>query len=630
MNIRHILFMAFAACAVSVQAQQKVTVKAPRQATAQNRVASARAQGLSDNQRLLGYIITDSITVCGGAFGEAGTYSIGAVLTSKVLSGYEGCRVVGIRLASAVNMGRTRTFLYDVNGNTVTPLIEQKQRLYEGWNNVFFNGDGYEIKGNEDLFFGFDYIETDEMVAAEQGGICGFGEDSDDGFYAYGDFGQGTGLYSLSNVGRLCVQLIVDVSALPLYDIDFTWFDTGFKYKKPGEQIDGLASYANVGRANIHQYQLGYQLDNEAPVYAELTDSLKSGEMKDWKFLPTLSSDIAIGMHTLKIFVGKVEGENLPERSKNDTLMATFAVYRDYTNRNKVLLEIYTDQTSVYAPYLNDVVKVVTNATDDVAVVNVHKQGTTLAVNDALYLHSLYAYTLPSFTINRSYFPGENYIAYDMNDYLPVMTAQFNAGILEPMLMQDFTSPTFASLNLEPTYDAATRKLTIKATGDLLPEAKAIYQNLALTLMVTESQVKARQTVYSTLTGRPTNNANYLHDHVLRAYITSPIGDAVDCTTDHFEANYEYTLNGAWNTDNIEVIGLLTKKVDAVTDDNVLDMDIINANSFKLGVFTGIETVAAPASTKSSAYYSLDGRLLDATHLKPGIYVTNGKKVIVK
>jgi len=628
MNIRHILIMTLAACALHVQAQQKVAVKAPRQAVTQSRVSSARAQGLSDNQRLLGYIITDSITVSGGAFGAEGTYSIGAVLTSKILSGYEGCRVVGVRLASAVNMGRTRAFVCSVTGNSVSPILEQKQRIYEGWNNVFFNGDGYEIKGDEDLFFGFDYVETEEMVKAEQGGICGFGEDSDDGFYAYGDFGQGTGLYSLSNVGRLCVQLIVDVSALPLYDVDFTWFDTGFKYKVPGEQIDGLANFANVGRANIHKVELGYQLDNEAPVYSVITDSIRSGEIKDWKFLPTLPSDIAIGMHTLKIFASKVEGEPLPEKSKNDTLMASFAVYRDYTSRNKVFMEIYTDQSSVYSALLDDVVKIVTDATDDVAVVNVHKQGTTLAVNDALYLHSLYAYTLPSFTVNRSYFPGENYIAYDMNDYLPVMSAQFNAGILEPLLMQDFTSPTFATLQLEPTYDAATRKLTIKATGDVLPEAKAIYQNLALTLMVTEDQVKARQTVYNSLTGRTTNNSNYLHDHVLRAYITSPIGDAVDCPADRFEANYEYTLDSNWNADNIKVIGLLTKKVDAVTDANLLDMDIINANSISLGVLNGIEEIEAAKCKKANTLFNLNGQKVNKA--KKGLYIINGKKVIIK
>ena len=48
------------------------------------------AQGLSENQRLLGYIMTDSITVSGGAFGTAGTYPVGAVMTPQTLSSYAG------------------------------------------------------------------------------------------------------------------------------------------------------------------------------------------------------------------------------------------------------------------------------------------------------------------------------------------------------------------------------------------------------------------------------------------------------------------------------------------------------------------------------------------------------------
>ena len=51
MKLRHIFFTALAAI-VSLTAQ---------------------AQGLSENQRLLGYIKTDSITLSGGAFGEPGT-----------------------------------------------------------------------------------------------------------------------------------------------------------------------------------------------------------------------------------------------------------------------------------------------------------------------------------------------------------------------------------------------------------------------------------------------------------------------------------------------------------------------------------------------------------------------------
>ena len=126
---------------------------------------TVQAQGLSENQRLLGYIQTDSITVKDGAFGEAGTYSIGAVLTPRILSAYAGCKVVGLRMAASLDLGRARTFIYNIEASgQLTAVVEQRQRLYNGWNNVFFNGDGYVIQGNESLFFGFDYTETAEKI----------------------------------------------------------------------------------------------------------------------------------------------------------------------------------------------------------------------------------------------------------------------------------------------------------------------------------------------------------------------------------------------------------------------------------------------------------------------------------
>ena len=590
---------------------------------------TAQAQGLSENQRLLGYIQTDSITVSGGAFGAAGTYTIGAMLTPQKLAAYAGCRVVGIRLAAAVNLGRSRNFVYQVEGNNLTPVIEQNQRLYEGWNNVFFNGEGYVIKGNETLFYGFDYNETAEMVAADEGGLCGYGEDTDGGFYAYGNFGQGMGLYSLSNLGCLCVQLIVDVSSLPAHDIDITWFDAGFKYKKPGEKVDAMINFSNVGRNSIDSYRLGYQLDDMEPVRETQTQSLVSGKMSMWQFSTKLPTDIANGMHTLKVFVDQIGGEVLDSRSKNDTLRVSFAVYRNSYNREKVFMEIYTDQNSAYAPFLNDAVKLLTNNSNNLTVVNVHRPGTPLGLSSAAYLHGLYAYTLPSFTFNRSYFPGEAYVAYDMNDYLPVIPAEMSAGILGDMLMQDAATPSFATVNLQMSYDAATRSLHVKSTGDMLAEAQAIYGDLALTLMLVEDGVKAAQTVYNSATQRTTVNQNYLHDHVLRGYLTSPLGDQVESVDNQYEMNYDVTLEDGWNADNLTVVALLTKKVDAVTDDNLLDMDIINASALTMSEATGIVSLQTDVRRSSNRVYTLDGRPVSGA-LKPGVYVKDGKKIFIR
>ena len=90
--------------------------------------------------------------------------------------------MVGIRLAVSQDLGRSKIYLQSVDGQNATPIQSQSQRLYSGWNNIFFNGDGYEIKEGDRLFYGFDYTETDDMVTAKQGAICVTGENAIDSF----------------------------------------------------------------------------------------------------------------------------------------------------------------------------------------------------------------------------------------------------------------------------------------------------------------------------------------------------------------------------------------------------------------------------------------------------------------
>ncbi len=596
---------------------------------------TAYAQGLSDNQRLLGYTVTDNIDINGAIFGTDGTYTIGAVLTPQLLSSYAGCRIVGLRIAAAVNLGRTRTFIYNVTSGSLSAIVEQNQRLYEGWNNIFFNGDGYEISGDETLFFGFDYVETTEMITTEKGGLCGAGEDTDGGFYLL----QNNALYQITGAGCLCVQLIIDVSSLPLYDIDMTYFDSGFKYKKPGEDIEVLATCTNVGRAPLTSYRLGWQLDNQEPVYQDFAISqeagndehpsvlLKEGQSESWQFTVHLPSDIAVGMHQLSVFACEAEGEALPENSKNDRLTASFAIYEQNVFRYQVYLEVYTDQTSTYVPYLDKALELV-NSNERVAIVNVHRPGTPLAIDGAAYLHELYAYDWPTFTVNRSYFPGEEHIAYDMNYYLPIIGEEMTAGIINDMLEQDLYSPSFATIELQAKYNETSRQLTVATSGTLLPEAESIYGDMALTIMLVEDEVKSQQYQYNERLGRPVNNQNYLHNYVLRDYITAPLGDAVETNGTNWSLQRTATLDAAWQPGKVSVVALLTKRADMVTTDNLLDMDVINCASLPLSSTMGISTTLMNNEKVDSKVYNLNGQRI--VQPSKGLYIVNGKKVVFK
>ena len=600
-----------------------------------------RVEGLSNNHRLLGYTLTDDIDTYGALFGEAGKYTIGAAISPATIAPYVGCHVVGIRIAAATSLGRTRTFVYNFTGTSFDPIVEQTQRLYKGWNNVFFNGDGYEIQGNETLFFGFDYVETEEMVAADEGGLACTGNDTEGAFYIYGNYGQGEGLYTISGAGKLCVQLIIDVSSLPQNDMVITYFEAGFKHKRPGERVEVLASFTNTGRDTVYTYQIGYTLDEQQPVLINCKDTIADGFQDSWLGAVKLPDDIATGIHTLRFFVSSVNGQPLDSEANGKHLDTQFAIYRDSVDRQMVYLEIYTDQTSPYSAMLNDAVRRMQQQFQQVCVVNVHKPGTSLAVSDANYLSDLYAYTYPSFTVNRAYFPGEAYVAYDMNDYLPYFGTEMSAGILTDIVMQDFYSPAFATIDLRAGYDPDSRQLTVEASGTLLPEATAIYGDLALTLLITEDSVISQQSVYNPATQRSSVSRNYLHQDVLRAFVTAPTGhpvqgDLQSPTGSQYTVTFTTTLNSSWVPEHLHLVGFLTKNMDLVTDSDLLDMDIINATSIPLSqnLITSISTpLTTPLSPLTSPCYSLDGRQLSNSkssnsQLSKGVFIINGKKIV--
>ena len=499
---------------------------------------------------------------------------------------------------------------------------------------VTFNGTGYEIKGDETLFFGFDYVETADMVTADQGALCCVGNDKTGSFYLYGNYNQGEALYPITGAGMLCVQLVVDVSTLPAHDMDVVYLDAGFKHKQPGDSLEMLATFRNVGRDSVFAYQVGYQFDANTPVYLNYNDTLSGGAQISNIINTALPFDMPIGMHRLHMFVSQINGQPVSVQD-TDTLSASFAVYQQSLQRSQVYLEIYSDQSSAYVPYLDQAVNNLVSANNKVAVVNVHRPGTSLAIPEAAYLHSLYAYTWPTFTANRAYFPGENYVAYDMNDYLLAFTTDMVAGVLGDIVMQDYYSPSFATVNLTGNYDAATRQLTVEAKGTLLPEAQAIYGDMALTLLLTEDDVTAKQAVYNSRTGSTSYNNNYVHNQVLRGYLTAPTGSLISSVDNNFEVSLTNTLSSNWNPEKMHVVALLTKYKEEVSDADLLDMDVINTNSLALQPIVSSVQHPAGVTVSTVRYFTLDGKPVDSLHLKPGVYIErrndgNVHKVLIR
>ena len=639
--MKKIILTLLLAAATSAYAQQRIdassaTLMQKPQRLQAAKTSPAKAEGLSSIQRAVGYITAnnpDSITLKGVMMGKEGTYPVAAAITADILSPYVGCKVVGIRVAAAQNLGKTNVFLNPIgnDGTIGDDGITKSQRLYEGWNNVLFNGDTFwEITEGQQLLVGFDYPETEAMVAAETGGLCTAGESKGTDFLIYNDYGYGMAWYRISNFGSLCVQLIVDVSSLPEKSLSLAYLDTGFRYKKADEKIELYTVAANTGREVVNGYSITCQIDDYAPATFTFNSILPEQALDHQQPVVAMPEDIGIGAHQITVTLN-TEGMDI-ENSEDATATNIFYIYGESLQRQKNYVEQYTTQNNSMSATVSSIFNQTASSNNNMALVNVYDSESPLAIEEANYLHQLYAYTLPSFTINRSYFPGEEYIAYDVNYYVE-QYAPLVPAIIDDLMAQDMMQPAFATVELQPQYDAANATLTVEVTGQLADGATSILGQPSVTVLLTEDNVVGKQIVLNPVTKRQQTDNNYTHNHVLRTFITPPLGAPVEVSGNQYSAQFTTTINPAWNIENMTLVAFITRTASEVDDSNVMQMDVTNCNSVTLAGLDGI-TYANSQDNDTPQYFTTDGKKANPSQLQRGIYIVRkgGKnyKVAVK
>ncbi|MCQ2244581.1 MAG: Omp28-related outer membrane protein [Bacteroidaceae bacterium] len=592
--------------------------------------------GLGEMQRGVGQTSGDKITEKNVAIGKEGTYKLAAMLTADDLKPYVGCEIVGIRFALGMDMQRSSIFLNTISNNEINdPVISQTTRYPSaGWNNIFFNsGKKYTITGEEDLLFGYEYTETAAMVANDEGAICINGDNtSGNGFYLYGNFGQGDGWYS-SETGNLCVQLIVDISNMPAHDIQYTTFTAGHKYKTADEGVDFLCGFSNAGRDNIETVDFSFLIDNEQIGDYHCVNT-KSENAITIDYRVDFPEPLSVGEHNFTIVLEKINGKDVDIVR---TVGEDFVVYDGTLGRQKHYVEQYMSQKSTYSQYTDKIMSEVAD-NSKVCLVNMYNADGTLAVPEAAKYISRYAYDFPCFTVDRSYFPGEQYVAYDVNYYAQVVP-DIMIGVIGEIVAEQDLYPAFATVEIAPEYDATSRALNIEVSGDLIEGAKALMGNNAvLTVMLTENKVAASQIV-TDKTGRNKTNTSYVHNHVLRKFVSDADGDAIDLSGNSYKKNYSITLPKNIKAENVEIVAIVSRGVDEDAF-SINNYDVTNCNSVKLESYiTGIKNVNSDFDLETSKsqdiIYNLNGqRILAPRHGASegfkGIVIRGGKKFVTK
>lgn len=211
----------------------------------------------------------------------------------------------------------------------------------------------------------------------------------------------------------------------------------------------------------------------------------------------------------------------------------------------KHLIEEFTGQDCGYCPYGMDCIHdFVGNDSNWIIVLHHYgyKADNFSVVGSRTITNTLKVSGAPSMTIDRA-----------KTKYGTQSAVVFHPGYLENTAKSQFETTTYASIEIANNYDAASRTLQVKVSGDL---AKKDIPNLYLTVLVKESgMIDYQSDYYNTYEGWK----EFRHTNAVRAYLTEPKGDEIFVSKNHYSATYTLDLNEKWVPENCMVVAFLSE-----------------------------------------------------------------------
>ena len=183
---------------------------------------------------------------------------------------------------------------------------------------------------------------------------------------------------------------------------------------------------------------------------------------------------------------------------------------------------------------------------------------------------------------------------------------------LRPAMEETLARPAFASVGIESAYDAGSRSLTVKVSGERNGLYEQLYKNTNLTVyLIEDSCISRRQQTGGTA-------ADTIHNNVVRAVLTESLGNAISWNGDTYAEEFHTTLPATWKAKDVRVVAFIHRPVsEGYTNCEVLNAEMLDITTQT----TGITTPASGGSGKTvKTYYNLQGQRL-AQRPQSGIYI---------
>lgn len=526
---------------------------------------AASALTLEPNQRIMGHYTTDDVELTNG-WGKSfltGVNPIATDISYEELAVFQGSKIVAFRVGLAEEAPVTRVFVMpiDTNGKPTGEITEWECSVSsQGWNLIELETP-YEINlpDGYGLRIGFDYEQltrTSRPISAVNVGTI------------YPTFilkGSNWINYGVNTMGNLSLQCITEGDNYPEYILRMNDFDCR-KSIKTGDDLGFSFKVRNLGAGEVAAGDLTFDVAIDGTYIKSFTNPDAVG----FNFTGIIESVSTMGLtaadHTISLTLTTLKGQPVDNPI---TLTGTFHAFDNGFSRQMRLVEQFTSTGCTYCPQGSANIQELCNMRNDIAWVAIHENmGNTDPFRTA-QTDSITSYQgidgFPEGTFDRT--AGIS----SANSVYAVLTA-LPASTMSTFLDQVAETPSWATVNVNSTYDAATRQAVITIDGELVPDFDELMgTDSKLTVYITEDGLVAPQV---------SGGNDYVHNNVLRQAIGSIKGVNIKRTGNTYKNEFTVNIPTTWNADNLSIVAFIGRPL---RQNALTDIYVTNANKRKLG-----------------------------------------------
>ena len=574
---------------------------------------SINALTLEPNQMLMGHYTTDDLSL-GGCWGMSflrGERPIATDITPDELAIFQGSEIVAFRVGLSLSTTVSRVFVIPVapDGTLGVETAWLCNVNEQGWNLIELETP-YLVNLPDDysLRIGFDYeqVGSQKPISAVKVGnyyypsMCYYSNQWKD--------------YGVSTYGNLSVQCVTRNDHYPQYIIRSRDLICRSSLVT-GNDITFSLQACNLGTAEVAPGALSFNVAIDGNIVDTYSNPIALGQEYTKISGATSSTGLAAGLHTLTLTTATLNGQPIEDPI---SLTATFTTFDYGFTRQMRLVEQFTSTHCTFCPQGSANIQSLCDMRDDIAWISIHENMGSTDPFRTPQCDSIKTLQLidgyPEGTFDRTMGIG------DYNNLYVVLT------YLSPMTMSTFLdsiaiAPSWATVNVNSTYDSNSRQAVITIDGQLVPDYEDHMGNDSrLTVYITEDGLVAPQV----------NGGNdYVHNNVLRSALISVKGVAINKTGNAYRNEFTIDIPNAWNADNLNIVAFISR----LLGNPITDLYVTNANKRRLG--ESDPSAVLPGDANGDGMVNVDDvtihidMLLGAATPSPGADVDGDGKVTI-